>query len=498
MLKSTYQLNGSSASLSTVAASRADLGLTDQARELPHRIAFVCLVGDALVVLASLLAAFWLRFDAGLRYFGMEAQGISLADYYSYIICSAVSLLLVLAQKRMYNGTWLLYNHSALKRVFAACALWGAGFLGFSQLFKFQPPLSSVYVLTATATAMAGLYTWRRLLCDYLRQGTLFRKLRQKVLLIGWTPYAQQFKDTIDNDRSHPYEVIGCVPAPNGNFQQQPPDGIPLADSFSEIGHLIDVLAPDIVLVADTNVPAQDCEALASLCEKELVQFKVVPSYIPVLVSGLHVETMSGIPILGVSCLPLDFSFNKLTKRLIDIVGAIVGLLLSAPLIAIFGTLVYLESPGPIFYRQRRVGRNGKAFDILKIRSMRLDAEQAGKIGWSTKNDPRRLKIGSFMRKCNIDEVPQFWNVLKGEMSLVGPRPERPELIRNFKHEIPHYNARHTVKPGITGWAQVNGLRGDTDLAERIRHDLYYVEHWNLLFDLQTMFLTFCRNKNAH
>jgi exopolysaccharide biosynthesis polyprenyl glycosylphosphotransferase len=222
-----------------------------------------------------------------------------------------------------------------------------------------------------------------------------------------------------------------------------------------------------------------------------------VPSYFSILVSGLYLETLSGIPILGVSRLPLDRMFNRLVKRLIDIAGSIVGLILSAPLIAIFGGLVYLESPGPILYRQRRLGRNGKTFDMLKIRSMRLDAEKDGKIGWSIKDDPRRLRVGTFMRKWNIDETPQFWNVLKGEMSLVGPRPERPELIRNFKHQIPHYNVRHTVKPGLTGWAQVNGLRGDTDLSQRINHDLYYVEHWNLLFDLQLMFLTLLRNKNA-
>jgi exopolysaccharide biosynthesis polyprenyl glycosylphosphotransferase len=498
MLENTYPVNGARTALPKVTASRADLGLTDESRQLPHRVAFICFAGDALVVLASFLAAFWLRFDTGLRDFGVAAPGISLADYYSYIVCGTVSLLLVLAQKRMYDGSWLLHSHSALKHVFAACLLWGAGFLGFSLFFKFQPPLSRVYIATATAAAMIGLYTWRRLLGDYLRQGAVFRKLRQRILVIGWTPYAQRLRDIIDNERSHPCEVIGCVPTPDGNFQQQPPNGILRADSFSEIGHLVDTLVPDILLLADTNVTAQHLEALASLCEKELVQFKVIPSYFPILVSGLHLERMSGIPILGVSCLPLDRSLNKLIKRLTDIVGALVGLLLSAPVMAIFGALVYLESPGPVFYRQRRVGRNGKAFDILKIRSMRLDAEQAGKIGWSTKNDPRRLRIGGFMRKWNIDEVPQFWNVLKGEMSLVGPRPERPELIRNFKHEIPHYNARHTVKPGITGWAQVNGLRGDTDLAERIRHDLYYVEHWNLFFDLQTMFLTLWKNKNAH
>jgi len=171
--------------------------------------------------------------------------------------------------------------------------------------------------------------------------------------------------------------------------------------------------------------------------------------------------------------------------------------LLSLPLIAIFGAIVYLESPGPVFYRQRRTGRNGKAFDIVKVRSMRLDAERDGKAGWTVRDDPRRLKIRALMRQWNIDEAPQFWNVLKGEMSLVGPRPERPELIATFKHEIPYYNARHNAKPGITGWSQIHGLRGNTDLSERINYDLWYLENWSVILDLQIMCMTFFRHQNA-
>src|SRR6516165_5029718 len=251
MLESTYQVNDAGAVLPEVAANRTELGLTDEPRELPHRIAFICFAGDPVIVLVCLLAVFWLRFDTSLRNIGVEAPGISLADYYHYIVWGTVSLLLVLAQKRMYDGSWLLHNHSALKHVFAACLLWGAGFLGFSLFFKFQPPLSRVYVATAVATAMVGLYTWRRLLSAYLHQRTVFEKLRQRILMIGWTPYAQRLKDIIDNDQSHPYDVICCVPAPDGNFQQQPPDSVRRAGSFSEIGHLIDTLVPDIVLVAD-------------------------------------------------------------------------------------------------------------------------------------------------------------------------------------------------------------------------------------------------------
>jgi lipopolysaccharide/colanic/teichoic acid biosynthesis glycosyltransferase len=181
----------------------------------------------------------------------------------------------------------------------------------------------------------------------------------------------------------------------------------------------------------------------------------------------------------------------------IDIVGGTVGLLFSLPIIFIFGAIVYCESPGPIFYRQRRSGRNGKPFDIIKIRSMRLDAERDGKVGWTVQNDPRRLRVGAFMRRWNIDEVPQFWNVLKGEMSLVGPRPERPELVARFKHDVPHYNARHNAKPGITGWAQIHGLRGNTDLAERINYDVWYMENWSLILDFQIMAMTFLKRQNA-
>ena len=480
------------------ATCSADLGLREEYREFPHRIAFLCFAGDAIVALAGLMAAYWLRFDTPLARFGVEGKGIVLGSYANYIIFGAASLLLVLAQKQMYEGSWLIHRLPALRDVFAACLTWGAGFFAFSLLFKFEPPLSRVYVALATMISMFGLSAWRRLFHSYLRQEAIAAKLRQRILVVGWTTHAQTLKEIIDNEPSHPYDLVCCVPAAERGFQEEPPGNVPHADSYDEIRDLLDTLALDIVLVADVSVPVKYLEALTSLCEQELVQFKVAPSHFSILVSGLHLERYSGIPILGLSRLPLDRMFNRLVKRIVDIVGAIFGLLLSLPLIAIFGSLIYLESPGPIFYRQRRLGQNGKTFHMLKLRSMRLDAEKDGKIGWSTKEDPRRLRIGGFMRRWNIDEVPQFWNVLKGDMSLIGPRPERPELIRSFKHQIPHYNARHTVKPGITGWAQVNGLRGDTDLTVRIMHDLYYVEHWNLLFDFETMISTFFKNTNGH
>jgi exopolysaccharide biosynthesis polyprenyl glycosylphosphotransferase len=253
-----------------------------------------------------------------------------------------------------------------------------------------------------------------------------------------------------------------------------------------------------MVVVADLHGPREQMVALANLCEREMIQFKVIPSCFRVFVSGLTLETIAGTPVLGVTRLPLDGTLNVIAKRALDIAGATVGLLVSAPIVALFSAMVWLESRGPVFYRQRRWGVNGVPFDIIKIRSMKLNAEQSSGAQWCVKDDPRRLRVGAFMRKWNIDELPQFWNVLKGEMSLVGPRPERPELIASFKHQIPHYNARHHSKPGMTGWAQVNGLRGDTDLSERIQCDLWYLENWSLWLDLQIMLLTFFKRDNAY
>jgi exopolysaccharide biosynthesis polyprenyl glycosylphosphotransferase len=283
----------------------------------------------------------------------------------------------------------------------------------------------------------------------------------------------------------------------HGHANQHADPSIAYLGSIEEAEQIISSLPIDILILADLEYEGERILHLAAACEREMVEFKVVPSYFQILVSGLHLETVGGVPVLGVGRLPFDRIVSRAVKRSVDVAGGIVGLLLSLPIICLFGALVYLESPGPIFYRQRRSGRNGKPFDILKIRSMRLDAEGNGKVGWTVQDDPRRLRIGGFMRKWNIDEVPQFWNVLKGEMSLVGPRPERPELVATFKRDIPHYNARHNAKPGITGWAQVNGLRGNTDLAERINYDLWYMENWSPILDVQIICMTLISHKNA-
>ena len=322
-------------------------------------------------------------------------------------------------------------------------------------------------------------------------------QLRQRLLFVGWTEECDKIHHMLRPGHRHPYEIIGVLPPPGGVLIQPHPS-IPRLGSYADARAILIREQIDVALVSDLSIGRDELATLSNLCERELVDYKILPSAFQILLSGLHLESFNGIPLLGVSRLPLQSAFNQFLKRCIDILGALVGLLIGTPLVLLFGYLVHRESPGSIFYKQVRVGRSGKRFTIYKLRSMRPDAEADGHVGWSTPDDPRRLRIGDTIRKWNIDEIPQFWNVLKGEMSLVGPRPERPELIYNFREVIPHYNARHNIKPGLTGWAQINGYRGNTDLTERIKCDLFYIENWNFLLDFQIMLLTFFKRDNAY
>jgi exopolysaccharide biosynthesis polyprenyl glycosylphosphotransferase len=461
---------------------------------LAERLLLTALACDTVVVAYALLGAFWLRFRTPLATIGTPGV-LSLPDYAGYIAFGAISLIGTMTYFKVYDRRRLLrYRHTG-ERIVKACLAWFIGFLCFSLMFKFQPQISRIFVIISALNALAGLMAWRYAFHRFLQHSKAAACLRLRVVFVGWNEESEKLARSFEADAVHPYEVAGCVPSPGSRFQMKPT--VPVLGDYSDMGAIFQEQGIDMVMLADVSCVKGEIVGLANLCEREMVQFKIVPSYFQILVSGLHLETVSGVPVLGVSQLPLDVPVNFLLKRVVDIVGGLVGLILSAPLVAFFGLLVYVESPGPIFYRQRRMGRNGQTFEIIKIRSMRLDAEAGTKIGWTVKEDPRRLRVGAFMRKWNIDEVPQFWNVLKGEMSLVGPRPERPELIANFKDEIPHYNARHNAKPGITGWAQIKGLRGDTDLGERIRADLYYLENWNPLLDFQIMALTFLKRENA-
>jgi exopolysaccharide biosynthesis polyprenyl glycosylphosphotransferase len=464
-----------------------------RSRELGQQIVAVTFVVDLLLILSGLLLSFYIRFQTPIREWGINSRP-DLGDYLGYIVLASVVYVGMLG----YGGVYDHRNLLKLRLVTARILKWSVAWVGLillaSFMVKFEPPVSRVYCVMAWVITPSVLVIWRGVFQLLLIRTSALSALHQRVVFVGWNQHSAHLARNFIHSPGSGYQVVGYI---HGHADERTEISIPYLGAIDEAERIISSVGIDILILADLDYDRQRILQLANACEREMVEFKVVPSYFQILVSGLHLETISGIPVLGVSRLPLDRIVSRAIKRMIDIVGGIAGLLLSLPIIFIFGAIVYCESPGPIFYRQRRSGRNGKPFDIIKIRSMRLDAEGDGKVGWTVQNDPRRLRVGAFMRRWNIDEVPQFWNVLKGEMSLVGPRPERPELVAKFKHDVPHYNARHNAKPGITGWAQIHGLRGNTDLTERINYDVWYMENWSLILDFQIMAMTFFKRENA-
>ena len=236
-------------------------------------------------------------------------------------------------------------------------------------------------------------------------------------------------------------------------------------------------------------------------CEKSGVHTKFIPDYNNIIPTRPYTEDLQGLPVIHIRHVPLTSLLNATAKRCVDILGGFAGLIIFSPVMLATAILIKITSPGPIFYSQERVGLHNRNFKMYKFRSMEVQKPSDEKVKWTTPHDPRVTPVGKFIRRTSIDETPQFFNILIGDMSLVGPRPERPFFVERFKEEIPRYMIKHQVRPGLTGWAQVNGYRGDTSITKRIEHDLYYIENWSLGFDFKIMFLTIFKgfiNKNAY
>lgn len=460
--------------------------------------------GDAISFLSFQSLVFWIRLQTRLFDPVLPQSPFLRGGFKSYLLYS--NHLLIGTALFMVLGLWFeIYSKKAYLRprliladLFKALSVWVCGYLFISFFFKIEPSISRSFVILSGILGFLVLLGWRELFNRWIVKSGLVSHVQERILIIGWNQNTQNLWRRFGTGELREMTLKGILKTHEEEFDLSPPTELPILGSIDDLEGILHTRKYDALLLSDTKMPSEKLSEVVQICHRELVRFMVIPAFFEVLVSGLHIESIRGVPVLSLGRLPLDRFFGRLTKRLVDVIGGGVGLLLSAPLILIFTILVRRESPGPLFYRQFRVGRGGRPFEIIKIRSMRVDAEEETGAQWASENDGRRLRIGAFMRKWNIDELPQFWNVLKGEMSLVGPRPERPEFIKDFKYSVDYYNVRHTVKPGLTGWAAVNGWRGDTDLQERIRYDLDYIERWSLLFDFYIMLLTFLRNKNAY
>ncbi|MFC1498599.1 undecaprenyl-phosphate glucose phosphotransferase [Verrucomicrobiota bacterium] len=323
-------------------------------------------------------------------------------------------------------------------------------------------------------------------------------KAINKVLILGTNSAAAHVKRTLRKEKMLRSQTAGFLRI---DSSEQADEDIPADQIKGTIEDLDAFLAEnsiDQIILTSSSLGHERVLEIIFLCEQNLITFNMVPDLFQVMTSSMDVQSLDDIPLLGISRWPLDVFWNRLLKRVEDVIGSVIGLIVSAPVIMIAAVIIKKTSPGPVFFRQERCGEKGETFNLYKLRTMQVGAEKETGPVFAAEHDSRTTRVGAVLRRLNLDELPQLFNVLKGDMSLVGPRPERPHFVEKFKEDISRYMWRHVSKPGLTGWAQVNGLRGNTSIKDRIKYDLYYLENWSLAFDFKIILKTFIAGKNAY
>ena len=319
------------------------------------------------------------------------------------------------------------------------------------------------------------------------------------ILLVGYSRAAEEYINRINANPQWGYVVRGILDnhVPAGTQYR----GVKVIGTIENLEVVLPLSHLDEIAVTLSLSDYDILEQIVSLCEKSGVHTKFIPDYNSLIPNKPYTEDLNGLPVINIRYVPLTNTINKMAKRTVDIIGSACGLIVLSPLLLVLAILVKVTSKGPIIFKQERVGLHNKKFNMYKFRSMKVQTEAEERKGWTVKNDPRVTRIGAFMRKTSLDELPQLWNIFVGDMSIVGPRPERPQFVEKFKEEIPRYMIKHQVRPGLTGWAQVNGYRGDTSIRRRIECDLYYIENWSMILDVKIMFMTVFKgfvNENAY
>ena len=350
--------------------------------------------------------------------------------------------------------------------------------------FQVSQPVWVIFLILNIALTFATRELMREILERRWRAGIGLKR----ILIAGSGDLGRLVADKILEHRELGYQIVGFVDdrAAGDHLGYR---GLPLLGTLEEAGEITARETVDHLYVA---LPPEQHMKMLELLEstsREAVDVKVVPDLLQVIALRARLEDLDGVPIINVNDVPLQ-GVNSFIKRIIDVGISGAALVMLAIPLGLISLIVKLTSAGPVFYRQERMGLDGKSFTIVKFRSMYDDAERDTGPVWAQASDPRVTPLGGFLRRSNLDELPQLWNVLRGDMSIVGPRPERPHFVAQFKHKIPQYMLRHKVKAGLTGWAQVNGWRGNTPLEKRIEYDLYYIENWSVRLDLKIMWLT--------
>ena len=319
------------------------------------------------------------------------------------------------------------------------------------------------------------------------------------VLLVGYSRTTEEYIKRIFANPQWGYYIRGILDdeVPVGTEYK----GIKVLGHIANLDMILENSSLDEIAITIGLKDYNRLEEIVDRCEKSGVHTKFIPDYMSIIPSVPYTEDIQGLSAINIRYVPLSNTFNQIVKRVFDVFFALIGIIITSPIMLVCAILVKTSSEGPVIFKQERVGLHNKHFWMYKFRSMRMQDENSEKKAWTTKDDPRVTKVGAVLRKTSLDELPQLFNILKGDMSLVGPRPERPQFVEQFKEEIPRYMIKHQVRPGLTGWAQVNGYRGDTSIYKRIEYDLFYIENWSMWLDLRIIFRTFFVgfiNKNAY
>lgn len=461
------------------------------------------IVLDGLVVAVSFLLAWAIKFLTPLAESTPGVTALSAETYFRTLYFIVPGYLIL-------YGIYNLYSSKRSSRIRVEVAgIFKANTVGIGlvMISFFMLSTSVDGVVDFSRTLILLFYVINMILTFLYRM--LVRKclyfIRRKgnnlkhVILVGYSRAAEAYLDRIAFNPQWGYVVHGILDdhVPRGTVYR----GVKVLGSLGNLEYILPENKMDEIAITLSLEDYDSLEHIVDLCERAGVHTKFIPDYGSLFPSRPYTEDLMGLPVINIRYVPLSNTWNALMKRLVDIFGSIFCIILFSPvmLFAAIGTRV--TSKGPIIYKQTRIGLHSKPFTMYKFRTMRVQSAEEEKKGWTIPGDDRVTKFGSFLRRTSIDEMPQFFNVLAGKMSLVGPRPERPQFVDKFREEIPRYMVKHQVRPGITGWAQINGYRGDTSIRKRIEHDIYYIENWSLGFDFRILFLTVFKgfiNKNAY
>ena len=435
---------------------------------------------DAGIIGAAYFFSWYLRFKSG--FFVQDAGVLPAKTYFSALFLIIPGYLLLYSIFQLYMPRRVKSYRKELMDIIRAN---GIGFMIFILVLyfikqeHFSRQMLCIFFFINISLEFASRYLIRTILWKMRKQG-----LNQKhILMIGESQMAEQYMDRLRENPKWGYQVFAHL------------------KDEEKLERILEGNELDEVVIALRAEDYGKLERIVDVCEKAGVHTKMIPDFGNVISTRPYIEDVQGIPVIHVRRVPLNIMRNRAAKRAVDLIGATVAIILFSPVMLLTVLVVALTEEGSVIYRQERVGLHNQVFYMYKFRSMIMQDEEKEKAEWSTRNDPRITPVGKLIRRTSIDELPQLFNVLKGEMSLVGPRPERPQFVQKFRDEIPRYMVKHQVRPGMTGWAQINGYRGNTSIEKRIEYDLYYIENWTIGFDIKIILMTFFTgfiNKNAY